>query len=239
MQLSDNTQSNNNDSDSNKNDTNNKNSKQKSTTHSVLWQRKIQSITLRCNKMYDAKKQYEKKLNKRSGINTNGDNDNSNTNSNTNNNSNSNASNTNDNVNQIINKQADIGYQGTKCDGRLHICVIEIYSNEKCTAESAIGRIAVIDDHMPHVHNHDIFWENRYTASLPSHIRKKGIEYYNKLNLDQKHWLHLMSDYCFNEVRNDVEKETGWKPSNDVCTKQIRCMKFYSHAMFVIVLGTF
>ena len=225
MSSNDDTQSKNDDIHSNTNDNNNNSNKQKSTTSSVLWQRKIQSITLRCNKMYDAKKQHKKKLHQKLDTNNKGDNDNSNTNCNTNNNSNSNESNSNENVNQIIKKQAEIGYQGTKCDGRLHICVIEIYSDEKCTTESAVGRIAVIDDHMPHAHNHDIFWENRYTASLPSHIRKKGIEYYNKLNLDQKHWLHLMSDYCFNEVRDDVEKETGWRPSNDVCIKQIKCVK--------------
>ena len=202
----------------------------------VLYQRKIQSITLRCNKMYDSKKQYHKKLKNKTVINNNiNSNANSNTNNDTNDNSNDNtANNVKDNHHNInVKQQAEIGYQGTGCDGRLHVCVIEIYSHPKCTDESAVGRIAVIDDHLPAVHNHNMIWENRYTATLPTPVKQKGMEYYNKLNLDQKHWLHLMSDYCFNEVRDEIEKETGWRPSNDVCNNVIDfTLSFAVRAMF-------
>ena len=165
--------------------TNGKNNKQTGKhINDILYQRKIQSITLRCNKMYDSKKQYDKKLKNKTATNNNtNSNTNSNTNNNTNDNSNDNITNNvkNNHNNINIKQQAEIGYQGTGCDGRLHV------------------------------------WENRYTATLPTPIKQKGIEYYNKLNLDQKHWLHLMSDYCFNEVRDEIEKETGWRPNNDVC----------------------
>ena len=151
-----------------------------------VYQRIVSSTTFRCNKWYDREKQHNKKLEKLEKAQT-----------------------------RPKKFRKQVGYMGTCCSGRLHITVYEFYSDKK--VKNVIGkRIAVIDDHLPHMHNHELKWENRFTAALPKWIRNKGSEYFNKLNMIKKDWMRYMRDYCDEHLIDDINREMGWIPNTKV-----------------------
>ena len=154
-----------------------------------IFQRIVFSATFRCNKWYDREKQHIaklEKLEKEEKVNT-----------------------------QPKKFRKQVGYTGTSCSGRLHIVVYEFYSDKK--GKNVVGkRIAVIDDHLSHMHNHELKWENRFTAALPKWIRNKGSEYFNKLNMIKKDWLRYMRDYCDEYLVEDIKRDIGWAPNRNV-----------------------
>ena len=127
-------------------------------------------------------------------------------------------------------KSREIGIIGVSCPATLQISVYQLFSESSCSKESAIGYpIAILTDHLPHVHKHEVDPSNRYSSQLPEIIKLKAREYF-RLPVSPRDWRALMKDYCRDKLRDEMEKTRGWAPDFSV-TEHIHLLLHTKHCM--------